>query len=216
MEDVDTLKHMKELDRHHLKEGAWLTEPLQNPENNFVDDLLGRYLGDLQRRAEADVKNKKHVATAIRRVVKLTSMHDLIQQQYNETIGLREKIRETEERLKAEKAERLLQKRCHVLIDNKLGLSKKYAFKRQNSYKNPLASGVIDFDDQYRVDQQLRAMNSSFRLDRREKNKFMRDVTETRQHVYGLNLLENNASNDEDSWSEQDYTTGGALNNVFG
>jgi hypothetical protein len=37
--DVDNTLHMQALTKHHL-DGAWLTEPLANPLNDYVSDLL--------------------------------------------------------------------------------------------------------------------------------------------------------------------------------
>jgi hypothetical protein len=47
IEDADYIQHSSDLNKSHLKLNAWLTEPLENPSNNFVDSLLSRYLQDL-------------------------------------------------------------------------------------------------------------------------------------------------------------------------
>jgi hypothetical protein len=47
IEDADYIQHSSDLNKSHLKLNAWLTEPLENPLNNFVDSLLSRYLQDL-------------------------------------------------------------------------------------------------------------------------------------------------------------------------
>lgn len=45
--DVDYQRHVDELTKSHLSKTEWSLEPLQNPENNFVEDLISRYLDEL-------------------------------------------------------------------------------------------------------------------------------------------------------------------------
>lgn len=78
IEDADYIQHSSDLNKSHLKLNAWLTEPLENPLNNFVDSLLSRYLQDLQQRNKFNIGDKKNFAIGIRRVVKLTSLKELI------------------------------------------------------------------------------------------------------------------------------------------
>jgi hypothetical protein len=79
---------MKDLDKHHLKDGAWLTEPLQNPRNDFVSPLMKSYLIDLDDRITFNARDRRHMASAIRKTVKLNSIHDLIQETYVDVVAI--------------------------------------------------------------------------------------------------------------------------------
>ena len=41
---------MRAMGKHYLQEGAWLTEPLNNSDNDFVTPLVNQYLHDLETR----------------------------------------------------------------------------------------------------------------------------------------------------------------------
>jgi hypothetical protein len=45
--DTDYINHVDELAKNHLKKTEWKLEPLENPENNFFEPLLVKYLDDL-------------------------------------------------------------------------------------------------------------------------------------------------------------------------
>ena len=79
------------------------------------------------------------MASTIRRIVNTSTMHDQVQEIYKDVVQLKVKIQEREARLKLEKQKKILQKRCSLIIQNKIGLSKKYVYKRQNSFQDALA-----------------------------------------------------------------------------
>lgn len=95
-------------------------------------------------------------------------------------------------------------------IENKVGFSKRFAFKRQNSFNNHLGAGYIGFEDRYQVEDTLRNLSSSFYIDRTDQNKHLRDVTHRRQHHFTIEKLDP-ALIDNESWDEDDYVKGGAL-----
>ncbi len=78
---------------------------------------------------------EKTVANIIRRVINVKkTMYDLINDKFQETIGIREQIRQQEEALAIKRERIKLAKRCSVYIREKMMVSKKAVFKRQNSF----------------------------------------------------------------------------------
>lgn len=51
--DVDYEKHVFNLHKKHLKVADWLLEPLQNPDNNFIDPIIAEYTNDIEIRNSA-------------------------------------------------------------------------------------------------------------------------------------------------------------------
>lgn len=99
---------MRDLDKHHLHEGAWLTEPLQHPDNDFVTPLLKMYLQDIRSRLEIPLAERKNMSVAMRRIVKTATIHDLVQDTYRDVVFQKVKIEEKEKRMKEEKAKKIL------------------------------------------------------------------------------------------------------------
>jgi ABC-type proline/glycine betaine transport system ATPase subunit len=144
--DKDYEDHIAALLKFHIPQSQWIMKPLQNPDNNFVDPLFNRYLIDLEQRNTLLVNDVSSVAATIRRTVRMQDMHDIIQTNYMETVGIAKKAREKEEAVRAAKAKAALEGRCSQHIRNKFLISKKTAFKRQNSFAPPLEP-FIDIDD---------------------------------------------------------------------
>ena len=76
----------------------------------------------------------------------MTSMHDQIQEHYMRTIGIKKQIEERKRALEIEKERQALARRCSQHIRLKLQVSKKAAFKRQNSF-NPALFPLQDIND---------------------------------------------------------------------
>ena len=87
-----------------------------------------------------------------------------------ETIGIRTRIQEKEERLRIRKDNRQLEKRCSVHIQQKLAASKKYCFKRQNSFNRTL-DPQLDIDDMHAHDWHIKQMRASFQIVRGQANR---------------------------------------------
>lgn len=51
MKDVELIKHMKELNNENLKIKDWAFTPIDIKPNDYVSDLINRYLLDLRNRA---------------------------------------------------------------------------------------------------------------------------------------------------------------------
>lgn len=124
-DDVDLKKHLLDLDSKHLRNEAWITQPLQEPENNLVSELVERYLADLRRRTDL-----KDPATILRRIIDLKSVHEKVQETFDQTVELRQKIKQREEQIKLDKQRELLAKRVGIHTNSQLGMSRKYVFKR--------------------------------------------------------------------------------------
>jgi hypothetical protein len=63
--DVDYEEHVNALTKSHLDKTEWKLEPLQNPDNNFVESLIERYRVDLDSRQV----NDNTVSDQIRKVI---------------------------------------------------------------------------------------------------------------------------------------------------
>ena len=124
-DDVDFKKHLLDLDSKHLRNEAWITQPLQEPENNLVSELVERYLADLRRRTDL-----KDPATILRRIIDLKSVHEKVQETFDQTVELRQKIKQREEQIRLDKQRQLLAKRVGIHTNSQLGMSRKYVFKR--------------------------------------------------------------------------------------
>jgi hypothetical protein len=76
---------MEELDRYHIRQTEWKLEPLENPQHDFVTDLLEKYLADLTHRQHlGNVKNAR-MSDLIRKPVQLDSVEKQINILYKET-----------------------------------------------------------------------------------------------------------------------------------
>ena len=99
-QDTDFKEQYAELERSHLKAAEWKLEPLVNPQNDFFQPLLDKYLNDLDVRYNIDKQRQSSFAAIIRRSVNLKSVHKIIEELYMETIGVREAVKAKEEALK--------------------------------------------------------------------------------------------------------------------
>lgn len=124
-DDVDLKKHLLDLDSKHLRNEAWIKQPLLEPENNLVSELVERYLADLRRRTDL-----KDPATILRRIIDLKSVHEKVQETFDQTVELRQKIKQREEQIRLDKQRELLAKRVDIHTNSQLGMSRKYVFKR--------------------------------------------------------------------------------------
>ena len=73
-----------------MTKAEWKLEPLVNPLNNFFEPLLHKYIDDLHTRHTVSDKSRKTFASVIRRAVTMDTVHDLIEDLYQDTIGQRE------------------------------------------------------------------------------------------------------------------------------
>ena len=108
IEDMDYIKHFEALEKSHLKTNQWKLEPLINPENDFFSCLLNKYIEDLPIRHKNTDRSRKSFGTIIRRTVELDCVHEIIEELYKETLGIRQAIKDREAKLKEEKLKREL------------------------------------------------------------------------------------------------------------
>ena len=105
---MDYIKHFEALEKSHLKTNQWKLEPLINPENDFFSCLLNKYIEDLHIRHKNTDRSRKSFGTIIRRTVELDCVHEIIEELYKETLGIRQAIKDREAKLKEEKLKREL------------------------------------------------------------------------------------------------------------
>ena len=53
--DIELANHYNNLDKYFTRTTEWKLSPLENPEHDFVSDLLNAYMEDIERRVEATV-----------------------------------------------------------------------------------------------------------------------------------------------------------------
>ena len=115
-QDTDFADQYAELERNHLKTAEWKLEPLVQPQNDFFQPLLDRYLNDLDVRYNISEKKQNSFASVIRRTVSLKSVHRVIEELYSETIGVREAVRAKEEALKIKELNQAITARCAKIL----------------------------------------------------------------------------------------------------
>jgi len=79
MKDVELEKHIKELNNDHLRIADWKFTPLDIKPNDYVSDLINRYLLDLRNRSGLDIQSKPTFTQVMRRGVFLGDATDLIE-----------------------------------------------------------------------------------------------------------------------------------------
>lgn len=94
--DTDLDNHFNELDKYHLKVSDWTFEPLENVEHDFVNDLLQRYLDDLDYRQKEGDPEKATFTGTMRKGVQLNDLEDIVNKLYVKTAGLKKAADEKE------------------------------------------------------------------------------------------------------------------------
>lgn len=87
MEDVEIIRHMKDLNREDLKICDWHFKDLNIKPNDYVSDLIGRYILDLRNRAGLEKQSEATFTQIMRRGVRLGDSTDLIEELSRKTLG---------------------------------------------------------------------------------------------------------------------------------
>ena len=80
--DDEFERHKVDLEKRYLKEADWITEPLENPKNNFFEPLIKEYVKDIEIRNTFEVNQKEGFTRVIRKNCPLDSVENLILEMY--------------------------------------------------------------------------------------------------------------------------------------
>ena len=173
--DDEFEQHKVDLEKRYLKEADWIVEPLENPKNNFFEPLIKEYVKDIDIRNTFEVNQKEGFTRVIRKNCPLDSVEKLVLDMYEQTIGIRQQIREREQEILRLQEKAAQEKRSSIVIKQKFDVKKEIVYKRSNSFDIKLDE-FGDYTDRLRIEKRDNALRQSFKIDRQQTVQHKKDI----------------------------------------
>lgn len=202
--DCDLASHLEQLEAHDIKGNDFYPIQPKDVQQDFVNDLLFRYLQELKHRMKAAAFGQASTAALLRKGIKLTDMDEVVKDCQAKCADLLTSADKLAENLRAKQRQEDIERNIKKLTQRKLEVDPYKMRKRRRSWKGtaePLLSGFAleEWDEAVRGTGQGRANSRKYRR-ARLNCKFHKDPHE---------LQDESAQGDSDSADDVGGKRGG-------
>lgn len=155
IKDYDLKDHIAQLEAYHIKgNNDFMAYPLKDVDEDFVTDLLYRYLQDVKQRVKAGEFGRANSATLLRKCIRLTDIDNIIVDLQKKSNNLLLNAGRLKLKLQQEAKQKEVRARINKLAHNPLEFRANEAKKRSNSIclkAEGLFSKEYEFEELHRI-----------------------------------------------------------------
>ena len=133
--DYDLKAHLEQLQAHHLKGHDFQPFPLKDVQQDFVKDLLQKYLQDIKHRQKAGEFGRATAATLLRKCIRLDDIEVMIEELQRKSHDLLSAAERQALQLAEQQRQKELAENVQRLANKKLDFRTRKTVKRNKSFK---------------------------------------------------------------------------------